>query len=126
MLKRFVFLTALFICVLIPITNLLSAGTPEPAKGPQPVEKQKTHSCRRGFIPPSVDLSHLTGQVSPERFGDALAPTSWDWRGQAKVTPVKDQGACGSCSAFAALANIESKMIIDYQSSYDFSENKIK
>jgi len=63
----------------------------------------------------------------PEKFlsqGDL--PSSWDWRTQGMVTRVKDQGDCDAWYAFAAIANIESKLLIDGADAYDFSENNAK
>jgi len=35
-------------------------------------------------------------------------PTSFDWRDQKKVSPVKDQAQCGSCWAFSTVGTLES------------------
>ncbi|PWA51638.1 peptidase C1A [Artemisia annua] len=40
-------------------------------------------------------------------YADATIPPKIDWRAHNAVTPVKNQGQCGSCWAFAAVAAVE-------------------
>ncbi|KAH7715284.1 hypothetical protein AAVH_17288 [Aphelenchoides avenae] len=52
-------------------------------------------------------------------------PTSFDYRTVGWVTPVKNQGQCGSCWAFAALAGMESNVLSYTGSSLDLSEQQL-
>ncbi len=49
----------------------------------------------------------------------------WDWRAEGKVTPVRQQGSCGSCWAFTATAAFESSYLIQNNKTIDVSEQHL-
>jgi C1A family cysteine protease len=51
-------------------------------------------------------------------------PTSWDWRAKGVVSPIRDQGQCGSCWAFSGTSTIESAVAIKTGVLNDLSEQQ--
>ena len=78
-----------------------------------------------GYIPPPMDLSHLD-EIPVERSQEATSlPGSFDWRDTGKVTSVKNQNPCGTCWVHGTLAAVESRVLIQESTEYDFSEQNL-
>jgi C1A family cysteine protease len=52
-------------------------------------------------------------------------PSSVDWRTEGVVTPVKNQGQCGSCWAHSVVEEIESQWVLDGNAIQDFSVQQV-
>ncbi|MBN2447176.1 MAG: hypothetical protein JXO22_10635 [Phycisphaerae bacterium] len=83
----------------------------------------------------ATQYSHdqLCGAVVPPDWHDEIAapfrdppprdlPAAFDWRDHAGVTPVKNQGGCGSCWAFAAVGSVEAAIRLSTNTITDLSE----
>src|SRR4030042_2191751 len=68
-----------------------------------------------GLLPPDSKVAEMPLKTFSAPAGIVL-PSSVDWRnnGGNFVSPVKNQGACGSCWAFATTAALESKAMISF------------
>ncbi len=71
-------------------------------------------------VDPQVAMAQVTLARAVESAAFAalpLPPRSIDWRkahdGANFVTPIRDQGACGACVAFATVAVVESRLAIE-------------
>lgn len=52
-------------------------------------------------------------------------PASWDWRDHGAVNPIQNQGECGGCWAFSAVANLETLYYRKYGVLPKFSEQQL-
>ena len=109
----------------------------------QPLEwlKKTLSNDQLGVIPEPADKTHLKGKkvskkaleaevqgisdVPTENAGEIVsAPATYDLRTAGRVSPVKNQGSCGSCWAFASYGSLESEVLPGQM--FDFSENNLK
>ncbi len=84
---------------------------------------QEERDNLRGYKPPAGWESEWEAHLEILPVEKAL-PTSLDWRDVDGITPVKNQGSCGSCWAFAATAEMEAFIKIYYGVEVNLSEQQ--
>ncbi len=114
------FLTCLFTAVVLAAMSFSLAFAQDPMAVPK--KEFKAEGENFGYIPPPIDLNYL--QPEANLLGAPL--TSWDWRAMGGVTPVKNQNPYGTCWAFAACGDLESKVLINESFTADYSELNIQ
>ena len=89
----------------------------------RPLGTSGDHIC--GYMPPSMDLSHLDDIPVEMLQAPGDLPGSFDWRDSGNVTPVKDQDPCGTCWTFGTTSVLESAVLINEGVEYNFSEQSV-
>ncbi|HDS46262.1 MAG TPA: hypothetical protein ENN68_09325 [Methanomicrobia archaeon] len=97
-------------------------------------EEQAALCSYRQLEPPTEPLpAHISFRPAEERDRTELQaespveslPASYDAMALGHVTPVKEQGGCGSCWIFAATADLESDILRCEGLAFDFSEQEV-
>ncbi|XP_059657329.1 senescence-specific cysteine protease SAG39-like [Cornus florida] len=66
---------------------------------------EEFHASRNGY---KMSSNMKSSKTTSFRYENVTAvPASMDWRKKGAVTPIKDQGQCGCCWAFSAVAAME-------------------
>ncbi len=84
--------------------------------------------ARTGYVPPSREAWDALPKFSPPPanvFGADITDPVFDWRELGAVTEIRNQLLCGSCWAFAAIAQIESQILIHDGVTMDLSEQQM-
>lgn len=77
---------------------------------------------KESFSVPTPDIQTKSASVQSSVSANLGLPASFNWCDQGGCTPVKDQGSCGSCWAFATTAPLEHLIKINEGVTVDLSE----
>lgn len=72
---------------------------------------------------PRLQANHLGNPMAV--VPDVQVPKAFDWRERNVISPVKNQGQCGSCWAFSVVGNIEGLNAIKTGKLNEFSEQEL-
>ncbi len=111
---------------LAAIRDAIEAKGADWIAAPNPISllpKEEFRKMLGGGWPPEVQAIFDTLRPRPEDLARDY-PTYWDWRDMSGMTPVKDQGSCGSCWDFAATGALEGNLHVNEGVVYDLSEQQ--
>lgn len=132
--NRRLFIAGLSAAAVLPPSAFAATPVHRYARGARVPERLGDHIRAQHASAAEVNTSLLSddifknalAQANPQLFVPKPAlPPQFDWRQKGRVTGVKNQGSCGSCWVFAAVAAFESAYLIaNKMNAVDISEQE--
>ena len=80
---------------------------------------------KRARLMVGQDCSATETQRHDAKYDEVSLPASFDWRSYGAVSPVKNQGHCGSCWTFSTTGCLESAHAIHHGNFFNLSEQQL-
>ncbi|HKL37936.1 MAG TPA: C1 family peptidase, partial [Bacteroidales bacterium] len=125
-------LFTLWACIFLGITLQAQQNFSEAPLNP--AFKKYLEKKKKGMVPVKASEGYYYGWIpSPVEphvrprldLKSKDLPSAYDLRNLGGVTPVKNQGACGSCWAFATMGSMESRWLLEGYGTCDLSEDHL-
>jgi C1A family cysteine protease len=115
------------LCVVLFALMFFSFNVITQEKGKSLIELYTRDQINRMRHPRHKNLDERVNLIkySSETLKNLSLPSSFDWRDQNIMTPVKDQMYCGGCWAFAAVGMFESLIKKSTYSNVDLAEQQV-
>jgi cathepsin F len=92
--------------------------------GASPFADMTPEEFRSKYLTKRWDMSY-DESLKPATIPSDTPPDEFDWRDHDAVTPVKNQGSCGSCWAFSVTGNIEGQWALKKKKLLSLSEQQL-
>ncbi|ELT97360.1 hypothetical protein CAPTEDRAFT_147978 [Capitella teleta] len=92
--------------------------------GASPFADLTAEEFRKNYLSPVWNVTH-DPFLKPASIPIETPPDAFDWRDHDAVTPVKNQGSCGSCWAFSVTGNVEGQWAIQKKKLLSLSEQEL-
>ena len=87
-------------------------------------QADRTREERKAML--GIRKSSTNSQALKQPQADASSlPKNVDWRLMGAVTPVKDQGICGSCWSFSVAGSLEGSLFLKNKQLVDLSQSQL-